>query len=145
MNLAKPLLLGELLLDVPGDDGQNKTEGPSEHEGRVLTVVAEDLLGADGTPEDGGGEEGVDARARHLVGGILGADVGDVVHLEVENAGADEGRDERGDDLGGKGVLGGDLDVVSEFEIVGEPDGVGAGDVAERLEEVHGESIAFNP
>lgn len=36
------------------------------------------------------------------------------------------------------------LDVVSKLEIVGEHDSMGAGDVAKRLEVVHGQSIAFN-
>lgn len=41
-------------------------------------------------------------------------------------------------------MSGRDLDVVSKLKIVGEHDSVSAGDVAERLEVVHGQGIAFN-
>ena len=64
--------------------------------------------------------------------------------MEVENADADECADECGDDLSEEGMSRRNLDVVSEFEIVGEHYCVGASDVAERLEVVHSQRITFN-
>lgn len=139
VDLAQPPNLFEPPLDQPKDDRQDCPQGKADEQRRVLSARAKHLDRANGAPQDGGREEGVDAGAGEVVGGAVGADVGDAVHLEVEHADADERRDDGGDHLRPKGVPRRDLDVVREFEVVGEPDGVGAGDVAEGFEVVHGE------
>ena len=97
-----------------------------------------------GTPKDGCSEEGVVARAVKAVWCISGTNILDV-DLEVENAGANESGNEAGRHLSPECVARRNLRVVCELEIVQELDGVSACDVAKRLEEIHGQSIASNP
>lgn len=92
-----------------------------------MTSSAENFLRPDRAPEDGGGEEGVDARAREVVWLVGGADVGYLVDLEVEDARADECADKGCDHLREERMAGWDLDVVGKLEVVGESERVGAG------------------
>lgn len=130
VDLSEPRVVGELLHRVVEDDGNEETDGESGKDGSVLAAAAEHPVWAEGSPDDRGGEEGVDTWAGHSERGLGRADVGHV-DLEVEDTGADERGDEGGDDLGGKGVSGWDLDVVGELQVVGKGNGVGASDVSE--------------
>lgn len=134
---------GEVLAQQPEDDDDGDAQGEAEQRLGVLAADAPDLLGADGAPEHGGGEEGVFAGADKLEGRVLCADALEV-DLVGDDADADKGRDERGDHLREEGEARGDLDVVGELEVVAEVESVGAGDVAVRLEEAHGEGVAFD-
>lgn len=144
VNLSCPCPLGELLVQnkEEADDGNSKREANQDL--AVLTIRSPDTAGSNSAPQHGGREEGVDARALELVLRILSAHVVNLRDLEVEHADAHDGADEDGNHLSEEGMAWRDLRVVCEFQIVGEPDGMGAGDVAKRLEVVHGESIAFN-
>ncbi len=108
----------------------------------VDTVDSEDFDGTQGSPEDSGGEEGVDTRAGKVVDLSGRANSWNRVHLEVEHTSADEAvenknersamnvqeargrgcdysrRDEDRNHLRKEGVLGGDLDVVTELHVV---------------------------
>jgi hypothetical protein len=101
-------------------------------------------LWSNGSPQDRCGEESVDARTCELELGIGSANASDALHLEVEDAGADNGTDKGGDDLGDEGLTGRNLDVVGELEIVAEPNGVRAGHVAKGLEIIHGQRVAID-
>lgn len=111
VDLADPLPLGEHLTNTPEDEDDGETERETEEGLGVLAADTPNLLGTDGTPEDGGGEEGVDTGAGHLELGVGGADAGDAGHLELQDTEAHEGGDEGRDHLGPEGEAGGDLDV----------------------------------
>lgn len=134
---------GEVFAQEPEDDDDGDAQGEAEQGLGVLAADAPDLLGADGAPEHGGGEEGVLAGADKLEGRVLCADAVEV-DLVGDDGDADKGRDQGGDHLGEEGEARRDLDVVGELEVVAEVEGVGAGDVAVRLEEAHGEGVAFH-
>lgn len=145
MNLADPLPAGEGLAKTPEDEDDGDTERESEEGLGVLATGTPNLLGTDSTPKDRGGEEGVDARAGHLELGIGSADSRNASHLELQDAETHEGRHERRDHLSPESMTRGNLHVVRKLKVVGEPNGVGAGDVAEGLEVIHGQGVALNP
>lgn len=122
--------MGKLFVEPPEEKDDDDTQGKSNQNLGVLAVLAKDLLRSDGSPKNRCGEESVDARASELELGIGGANASDALHLEVEDAGADDGADKGGDDLGDKGLTGRDLDIVGELEIVAEPNGVRTGYIA---------------
>lgn len=124
------------------DDGNTKRE--AEKSLGVLPVGSPDLGRTNGTPKDGGSKEGVDTGASKAELGIRGAYAVNVTHLEVEHTDTDERANEGGDHLSAEGVSGRNLDVVGELKVVGEPDGVSAGDITEGLEVVHGEGVSFD-
>lgn len=130
MHLAQPRLLWEFFLCEVEDDGEDEAEREADEECRVLAALAEDLSWADGAPEHGCGEKSVDARAGEVVLLRWRAHVWDPVHLVVENSGADECGDERGDHLSEEGVSRGDLDVVGQLQVVGKTKSGGAGYVS---------------
>lgn len=129
MELTNELVPRELADDEPKDDGNAKTDGEAQKEPLVLAVNTKHLDGTNGSPQDGGSKEGVDAGAEETHGRVGLANVLNV-DLEVEHTSADESGNERGHHLGGEGVTGRDLDVVSELEIVGEADGMRAGHIS---------------
>ena len=127
---------------------RDRHEGPDEEkpqEGIVDGTGTVHLLGTESTPQNGSGEERVDAGAGKPI--FLGrrADVGDLGHLVVENGGADEGRHEGGDHLTVEGDPWWNVDVVREFEILGEMEGVGGRDVSVGLEVVHCGGVTGEP
>lgn len=138
MNLSRPVPVGKLLVESPEKEDDNDAERETHQHLAVLTIVSENLLGANGTPEYGCGEEGVDARASELILRVRCAHSINVQHLEVQHSNADDGTNQGGDHLSDKGLAWRNLDIVGELEIVGKPDGMGAGYVAKRLEIVHG-------
>lgn len=144
MNLPSPGPLGELFVEQPEEDDDDDAQGEADQNLRILSGMAKNLLRSNCSPQDGGGEEGVDAWAGELELRIGSADASDALHLEVENAGADNSADECSNDLGDEGLTRWNLDIVGELEIVTEPHGVCAGDVAKGLEVVHGQRIAID-
>lgn len=143
MRAAEHAAPGEVLAQEPEDDDDGNAQGEAQQRLGILAAHAPDLLGADGAPEHGGGEEGVLAGADELEGRVLCADAVEV-DLVGDDADADKGRDQGGHHLREEGEAGRDLDVVGQLEIVAEVQGVRAGDVAVGLEEAHGEGVAFH-
>lgn len=138
MNLTQPANLLEPPLNDPEDEREGDTKGKADQQGGVLPALAENLDGADGAPQHRCGEKGVDARAGEVVGSMLGANTGNLIHLEVQDANADERGDDGCDHLRPEGVPGWDFAVMSELQIVREPNGVSTGHIAEGLEVIHG-------
>lgn len=136
--------MGKLFIKPPEEEDDDDAQRKSNENLGVLAILTKDLLRSDGSPQNRCGEESVDARACELELGIRSANASDALHLEVENAGADDGADKGGDDLGDKGLTGRDLDVVGELEIVAEPNGVRASYIAKGLEIIHGQRVAVN-
>ena len=99
MDLAQSCDVGISPLEPPKDEYSGSTDGEAQKQPGVRGARAEGLSGADGAPEDGRGEEGVDARAGHAVGRVGRAYVLHA-HLEVRDSRTDKGSDQRGDDLG---------------------------------------------
>lgn len=102
--------LGAVLDGEPDKHGDDDAEGKAEEEGTVLAGGAEDFDGANGSPENGGCEEGVWAGAEEAHGWVFCAYTGDVdlrtvskndvyvirmrraeAYLEIHHASADEG------------------------------------------------------
>ena len=106
------------LAEVVEGDGQESTEEETPQEGVVNPTRTIHHLGTEGTPENGGGEKGVDLGASQPVLLIRRADVGDLFHLVVENGGTDEGRHEGRDHLAVERNPGWDVDVVRKLEIL---------------------------
>jgi len=73
------------------------------------------------------------------------ANIGDLRHLVVEDTRADESGNKGSEHLAVEGNPGWDVDVVSEFEILGEPDGVCGGDVSVKLEVHQGGGVTGEP
>jgi hypothetical protein len=144
VDLTKPLLLGEGASDVVEDWRHNKTYREANEEKSVQSTLAEDLVRTQSTPKHGSSEESVVSRAVEAVRCAGSTHVLDV-DLEVEHTGADDGRDETCHHLGPESVAGRNLGVMCELEIVQELNSVSTSDVAERLEEVHGQSVTSDP
>lgn len=115
-------------------DGEDKADRETQEHELVATARTKELLRAEGTPEHGGGEEGVLTGARHGKLGVRRAHVLKA-HLVVEDTRAHKRRDDSGDHLRRKRVLGRDLDVVRELEVVGKVDGLCRDNVAVHLRE----------
>jgi len=139
--LEKFVLLAE---QVEGD-GHECTDKETPQEGIINCTRTIHLLWTEGTPENGSGEEGVDARTSEPILLIRCADIGDLGHLVVENAGTDKGRDKGGDHLTVEGNPGRDVDVMRELEILGEVEGVRGCDISVGLEVVHRRGISGEP
>jgi len=88
MKLADDFALGPAALGEVAEDGEDCADGEAEEE-EVVGALAEELVRAESSPEDGRGEEGVDSRACEAPGCVGRADAVEV-HLEVEDTGADE-------------------------------------------------------
>lgn len=92
--------MGKLFVEQPEEDDDDDTQRKSNKNLGVLAILTKNLLRSDSPPQNRCGEESVDARACELELGIGSANAGDALHLEVEDAGADDGADKGGDDLG---------------------------------------------
>jgi hypothetical protein len=125
--------------------GINGANEETPQEGIVDGTGTIHLLGTEGTPENGSGEEGVDAGAGEPILLASRADVGDLGHLVVENGGANEGRHKGGDHLTVEGDPRWDVDVMRELEILGEVEGVRGRDVSVGLEVVHRGGVTGEP
>lgn len=144
MDLTKPFLLRESARDVVENGRHNKTDRETDEEGCVEPTLAKDLVGPESTPKYRGSEESVDTRAVEAVWCIGGTDILDM-DLEVENTSADESGNKACGHLSPEGVARRNLGIVCKLEIVQELNSVSASDVAEGLEEVHGQGITTNP
>lgn len=130
MDLARPSPVRELAVKQPDDHYDHNTEREADQHLAVLARVAKGACWADGAPEDRRREEGVDAGACQLKLGLFCAYVLNVHQLEVEHTDAHQRAHKRGHHLRRKGLSGRDLDVVSQFQVITEPDGVRARHVA---------------
>ena len=135
-----PLLAEEV--ERNRDEGANR-ETPQE------TIVdgtsTEHLLGSKGTPEDGGGEECVNAGTGEVVLLLRCANIGDLRHLVVEDSRADKSGNECGKHLAVEGDPRWNMDVMGELEVLGKVEGVRGGNVSVGLEVVHGGGVTWEP
>lgn len=138
MDLSRPVPVGEPSVKGPEKDDDDDAQRETQQHLAVLAVMSKNLLWADRTPKDGGGEEGVDARASQFISCIWGANPINVQHLKVQDTDTDNGTNQGGNHLRKKGLTGRNFDVVGELEVVGKPNGMCASDIAKRLEIVHG-------
>lgn len=72
------IALGAVLDREPDEDGNDDAEREAEEESTVLAIGAKDFDGADGSPEDGGCEEGVGAGAKETHGWVFCAYAGNI-------------------------------------------------------------------
>ena len=134
-----------LLAEVVEGDGHECADEETPQEGIIDGARTVHLLGTKGSPKYGSGEERVDSGAGEPVLLVRRTDVGDLGHLVVENGGTDEGRHEGRDHLTVEGDPGWDVNVVREFEILGEVEGMGGRDVSVGLKVVHCGSVTGEP
>lgn len=90
MRVADELVPGVLLAEPPEEDNDDNAQGETNQGLDILTPDTPHLLGADGSPKHGGGEEGVDAGAEEAEGGVVGADVLEM-DLVLDDGDADKG------------------------------------------------------
>ena len=126
-------------------DREDRTNKETPQEVVVDGTGAEHLFGPKGAPEHGTGEESVDIWAREVVLLPGRANIGDLCHLVVEDNRADEGGDESSEHLAIERAPGRDMDVMSEFEVLGEVEGMRCSDVSVGLEVVHCGGISGEP
>ena len=113
-----------LLAEEVERNRQDGTDEETPQETVVDGISAKHLPSSEGTPKDGGGKESVDIWAGEVVLLASGANIRDLLHLVVEDARTDEGRNEGSEHLGVEGDPGWYMNVMSEFEILGEVEGV---------------------
>ena len=117
-------------------------DGAGEEEPEQVAVElagGENAGGADETPDDGGGEEDAAVGALEVVLVVGGADVFDVSEGPVEDADLHEAGPDGGDHLAREEHARRHFHVVAEFEVGGEGQSLGHGDVAVGFEEHHGD------
>ena len=114
-------------------NGKHDTDGETQKHQVVSTTGTKEPLGTQGTPEDCRGEEGVVTGASEAELGVLGANVLEG-HLEVQDTGRNKGEDQGSDHLTSKSVVGLDVGVVCQLQVVRECECLVAGNVTESLE-----------
>ena len=124
---------------------EDGTDQETPQEAVVHCTSTEHPLGSKGTPEDGSGKVIVDSWTSEMILLVNRANIGNLRHLVVENGGADESGNEGGEHLTIKRDPRRDVDVVGEFEILGEVEGVRGGNESVRLEIVHGCGVTGEP
>lgn len=117
MKVAKRGVARILATEVPEWEREQQADREGHQGPAVLATDTKHTTRTDRTPKNGGGEKGVDTGASEVIRLGWRANAFDLVHLEVENADADKGRDERRCDLSGESVTRWDLAVVTELEI----------------------------
>lgn len=125
------------------DDGRSEgaqQKGPDKV--AVEGATAKESARADDTPEYGAVEVHACERAGEAVDGLGRAQAGDVGEEPVEDADLGEGGDEGGDHLHCEEETGRDFHVVAEFEVRGEFDALGRGDVRVGDEDHVGDGAA---
>lgn len=131
--------LGEGAREAVEEDGRQGAREPEPLEVGVDGARGEDALGPDEPPDDGGVEEDAAVGAVEFVGLVLGADVGDgAAEGPFQDGDLHDAGPEGGDGLGHEHGAPGDLHVLAQFEVLGEVEALGHGDVAVGLEEHHG-------
>jgi len=113
-----------LLAEVVKRNREESTDEETPQKSVIDGTRTEHLLGPKGTPEDGSGEECVDTRAGKVILLARCADVGDLRHLVVEDSRADEGGNKGSEHLAIEGDPRWNVDVMGEFEILGEVKGM---------------------
>ena len=124
---------------------KESTDEETPQEAIVDGTSAEHLLGSKGTPEDGSGEKSVDPRAGEMILLVRRANIGDLRHLVIEDGCADKSGNKGGEHLAVEGDPRWYVDVMSEFEVLGEVESVRGGDVSVGLEIVHGSGVTRKP
>lgn len=110
VDLAEPAGLREdVLPQEPDGDGQQGAEEEEPEEGVVEGARGEEAAGPDGAPDHGGVEVGAGEGAGEAVGGLFGADVGDVVERPVDHGDLGQCADEDADGLDQEELPRGDL------------------------------------
>lgn len=143
VSVADESASGPLSANEVKQENHDETEREANKGRGVSATRTPESLGTDGTPEHSSREEGVLAGAEELERSILSTDISDV-DLVLDDANVDECGNQSRNHLGKEGEARGNLNVVGKLEIVGEAERVGAGDVAVRLEEAHGQGVAFD-
>ena len=136
-------------LPLPAEEVEwNRKESTDEETPQEAIVdgpSAEHLLGSKGAPEDGSGEKSVDPRAGEMILLVRRANIGDLRHLVIEDGCADKSGNKGGEHLAVEGDPRWYVDVMSEFEVLGEVESVRGGDVSVGLEIVHGSGVTREP
>lgn len=91
MSAAQNLALRELPAQEPEKNHQEDTKRESKEGSRILATNTPQLLGTDGTPQNGSSEEGVLTRACESEGSIRSADILDC-DLVCDDSNAHKGR-----------------------------------------------------
>ena len=126
----------------------NREEGANGETPQEIIVDgsrAEHPLWSEGSPEDGSGEESADTGAGEVVLLVRFADIRDLRHLVVEDTRADECGNKGSEHLAVEGNPRWNVDVMSEFEILGELEGVLGGGVSVELEVHQGSGVTGEP
>jgi hypothetical protein len=129
-----------LARDEPSEEGSKGTNEEEEAQGVVDLSVSELALGTDDTPDDGGGTEGLCARAdEELVVVADTRDVGEHPGLDTKlNSAGKGGRNHLSPEHGTRR----DLHVVTELHVTRESERLSHGDVTPSLEQHHGDGLA---
>lgn len=155
----EPVGSGQFAGGVVVDYREEKTSWECGEEGRVLCACAEDSAPAQRPEQDCCCEVGLQAWAGESVLLVCFAEVGDTCDLEVHDARAHEGgydcckskseclqyipskeiknKVRTCSNLTPEGLTRGDLEIVAEFQIISETEGVRCSHVSKALEEVH--------
>lgn len=140
---------GSKNLPLPAEEVEWNREEGADKETPQETVIdstyTKNLLRPKGAPENGSGEESVDTRACEMMLLPRRTDIRDLRHLVVEGSRAYESGNKGGKHLAVERDPGRNMDVMSQFEILGEVQGVRGGDVSVGLEIVHGCGITGEP
>ena len=121
------------------------TNGETPQETIIDGTRTEHPLWSEGAPEDGSGEKSADTGAGEVVLLVRCTNIGDLRHLVAEDTGADESGNKCSKHLAVEGNPRWNVDVMREFEILGEPEGVVGGDVSVDPEVHQGSCIAGEP
>ena len=121
------------------------TNGETPQETVVDGTRAKHPLWSKGTPKDGRGEESADTGAGEVVLLIRCTNIGDLRHLVVEDTRADESRNKGGEHLAVEGNPRWNVDVMSEFEVLGETESVCGGDMSVKFEVHQGGGVTGEP
>ena len=136
-------------LPLPAKEIERNREEDTDKEEPQEAVVngtnAEYLLGSEGAPKDGGGEETVETRAGEVVLLVRCANIGDLRHLVVKHGCADESGNEGSKHLGAERNPRWDVGVMSELEILSEVEGVCGGEDSEDLHVDHCSDVTGEP
>ena len=134
-----------LLTEGVQEDWQKSADEKTPQNAIVDGTMTKHLLGTEGTPKDGSGEETVVSGASEVVLLLWQADVGDLGHLVVEDGCADESGNESRPHLTAEGDPRGNVYVVGELETLSEVESARGRNGSVTLEVVHGSGVPGEP
>ena len=126
-------------------DREDDADGETPQQTVVHCTGAEHHLWSKGAPEDGSGKVIVDGRTGKVVLLINRTYTGDLRHLVIEDGGTDESGDEGGEHLAVEGDPRWNVDVMGEFHILREVEGVRGGDVPVGFEVEYRSGVTGEP